>query len=85
MSPATIDRKLADERKRMLPRGRSHTKPGSLLKSQIPIRTWAEWDDPVPGFVEIELVGHEGGNAAGEYCFTLTVTGLLKVRSNAYR
>ncbi|MGO3523808.1 MAG: integrase catalytic domain-containing protein [Brevibacterium aurantiacum] len=74
MSPATIDRKLADERKKMLPRGRSHTKPGSLLKSQIPIRTWAEWDDAVPGFVEIDLVGHEGGNASGEHCFTLTVT-----------
>lgn len=74
MSAATIDRKLAGERKKMLPKGRSHTKPGSLLKSQIPIRTWAEWDDAVPGFVEIDLVGHEGGNAAGEYCFTLTVT-----------
>jgi transposase InsO family protein len=74
MSAATIDRKLAGERKKMLPRGRSHTKPGSLLKSQIPIRTWAEWDDAVPGFVEIDLVGHEGGNASGEYCFTLTVT-----------
>jgi hypothetical protein len=74
MSAATIDRKLAGERKKMLPRGRSHTKPGSLLKSQIPIRTWAEWDDAVPGFVEIDLVGHEGGNASGEYSFTLTVT-----------
>jgi hypothetical protein len=58
----------------MLPRGRSHTKPGTLLKSQIPIRTWAEWDDAAPGFVEIDLVGHEGGNASGEYCYTLTVT-----------
>lgn len=74
MSPATIDRKLADERKKMLPRGCSHTKPGSLLKSQILIRTWAEWDDAVPGFVEIDLVGDEGGNAFGEHCFTLTVT-----------
>lgn len=45
----------------MLPRGRSQTKPGSLLKSQIPIRTWAQWDDAVPGFVEIDLVGHDGG------------------------
>ena len=50
------------------------TKPGSLLKSQIPIRTWAEWDDAAPGFVEIDLVGHEGGNAAGEHAYTLTVT-----------
>ncbi|MET0781219.1 MAG: transposase family protein [Microbacterium sp.] len=74
MSAATIDRKLAGERAKMLPRGRSHTKPGSLLKSQIPIRTWADWDDTVPGFVEIDLVGHEGGNASGQYCYTLTVT-----------
>jgi len=74
MSAATIDRKLAGERAKLTLRGRSHTKPGSLLKSQIPIRTWAEWDDAVPGFVEIDLVGHEGGNASGEFCFTLTVT-----------
>ena len=74
MSASTIDRRLAGERARLMPRGRSHTKPGSLLKSQIPIRTWAEWDDAVPGFVEIDLVGHEGGNASGEHCFTLTVT-----------
>lgn len=74
MSAATIDRRLARARARLMPRGRSHTKPGTLLKSQIPIRTWAEWDDAVPGFVEIDLVGHEGGNSAGEFCFTLTVT-----------
>jgi len=58
----------------MVLRGRSHTKPGSLLKSQIPIRTWSDWDDAVPGFVQIDLVGHEGGNSSGEFCFTLTVT-----------
>ena len=74
MSAATIDRRLGPERFMMMSRGRSHTKPGTLLKSQIPIRTWAEWDDAVPGFVEIDLVGHEGGNASGEHCFTLTVT-----------
>ena len=74
MSAATIDRKLAPERAKLIPRGRAHTKPGTLLKSQIPIRTWAEWDDAVPGFVEIDLVGHEGGNSFGEFCFTLTVT-----------
>ncbi len=44
------------------------------MKSQIPVRTWADWDDAVPGFAEIDLVGHEGGNASGEFCFTLTVT-----------
>jgi len=74
MSPATMDRRLAPARATMTLRGRSYTKPGSLLKSQIPIRTWAQWDDAVPGLVEIDLVGHEGGNAEGEHCYTLTVT-----------
>ncbi|MGZ8801975.1 MAG: integrase catalytic domain-containing protein, partial [Mycobacterium sp.] len=74
MSPATIDRRLAPDRAAMSLRGRSHTKPGSLLKDAIPIRTWAQWDDAVPGFVEIDLVGHEGGNAIGEHAYTLTVT-----------
>jgi hypothetical protein len=74
MSPATIDRRLAPDRARLTLRGRSHTKPGSLLKDAIPIRTWAQWDDAVPGFVEIDLVGHEGGNALGEHAYTLTVT-----------
>ncbi len=74
MSAATIDRKLAGERAKLILRGRSHTKPGTLLKYQIPIRTWAQWDDAVPGFVEIDQVGHEGGNSSGEFCFTLTVT-----------
>ena len=54
--------------------GGSHTKPGALFKSQIPIRTWSEWYEGPPGFVEIDLVGHEGGNSFGEFCFTLTVT-----------
>ncbi|MGH9079810.1 MAG: integrase catalytic domain-containing protein [Acidimicrobiales bacterium] len=74
MSAASIDRHLAAHRAELGNRGRSHTKPGSLLKSQIPIRTWAEWDEDRPGFVEIDLVGHEGGNSSGEFCFTLTVT-----------
>jgi transposase InsO family protein len=77
MSAASIDRHLADERAKLFPRGRSHTKPGTLLKSQIPVRTWAEWSENVPGFVEIDLVGHEGGNASGEFCFTLTVTDIF--------
>lgn len=74
LSAATIDRRLAPDRARWQVRGRSLTKPGSLLKSQIPIRTWADWDDARPGFVEIDLVGHEGGNPAGDFASTLTVT-----------
>ena len=74
MSAATIDRRLADERARCKIRGRVGTKPGSLLKSQIPVRTWADWDDAVPGFVEIDTVFHDGGNRGGGHAFTLTVT-----------
>jgi hypothetical protein len=74
MSAATMDRRLAPDRAKMALKGRSHTKPGSLLKDAIPIRTWAQWDDAVPGFVEIDLVGHEGGNATGDHAYTLTVT-----------
>jgi hypothetical protein len=74
MSAATIDRHLKSERDRLGLKGRSHTKPGTLLKSQIPVRTWAEWSEDQPGFVEIDLVGHEGGNSSGEFCFTLTMT-----------
>ncbi len=74
MSAATIDRRLASERAKHQLRGRCTTKPGSLLKSQIPVRTWADWDEARPGFVEIDLVAHDGGNAAGQYAYTLTVT-----------
>ena len=65
MSAATIDRRLASERAKYQLKGRCTTKPGSLLKSQIPVRTWADWDDARPGFVEIDLVCHDGGNPAG--------------------
>ena len=74
ISAATIDRMLAEERRRMTLRGRSRTKPGSLLKDQIPIRTFADWNEATPGFVEIDLVAHDGGIASGEYCYTLTMT-----------
>ena len=50
ISAATIDRRLAPERAKLISRGRSHIKPGTLLKSQIPIRTWADTDhDCNPG------------------------------------
>lgn len=74
MSPATIDRLLAPERAKSSLKGRATTKPGSLLKSQIPIRTFTEWDDGRPGFLEIDLVAHCGETAAGEYCNTLDAT-----------
>ena len=74
ISAASIDRLLKPERRKHELRGRSGTKPGTLLKKQIPIRTFAEWDEQQPGFVEIDLVGHDGGIAAGDYCQTLDLT-----------
>ncbi len=74
MSASTADRLLASERKRLELRGRSGTKPGSLLKKRIPVRTFAQWDDVRPGFLEVDLVSHEGGNARGEFCYSLNAT-----------
>jgi hypothetical protein len=74
ISPATIDRLLSTERKRMRIRGRSHTKPGTLLKNKIPIRTFSDWDEKKPGYLEIDLVAHDGGSSSGEFAFTLDAT-----------
>jgi hypothetical protein len=74
MSAASIDRLLASERRKYNLKGRSQTKPGTLLKHQIPIRTFCEWDEGKPGFVEIDLVGHDGGDGSGDFCQTLDVT-----------
>lgn len=74
ISASTVDRTLKAERKRLQIKGRSGTKPGSLLKHKIPIRTFADWDDAKPGFLQIDLVGHEGGNARGDFCQTLDTT-----------
>lgn len=75
MSPATIDRRLAPARIGLVAgKGMSHTKPGSLLKSSIPMKTWHEWDDTLPGFVQIDLVGHEGGDNNGAFFYSLDAT-----------
>ncbi|MCZ3388407.1 MAG: hypothetical protein LH645_04650 [Actinomycetia bacterium] len=61
MSPATIDRRLAPARTGLVARKPiPHTRPGSMLKSSIPMKTWTEWDDTEPGFLQIDRVGHEG-------------------------
>jgi hypothetical protein len=74
VSASTIDRLLAPARKGMNPKGRSTTKPGTLLKHQIPIRTFADWTEDRPGFLEIDLVAHCGDSVRGEYINTLTMT-----------
>lgn len=74
ISPATIDRLLAPVRKRYQLKARSNTKPGTLLKHQIPIRTFSDWNEKRPGFVEIDLVSHGGGDPSGDYIQTLDLT-----------
>lgn len=60
VSPATMDR-LRAGRQRKPGQQRGFTKPGTLLKDRIPIRTWADWTEDRPGFCEIDLVDHSGG------------------------
>jgi hypothetical protein len=72
MSRASMDRCLQAVRYQRR-RGRSTTKPGTLLKQAIPVRTFADWDDVRPGFVEMDLVAHGGDSAHGEYLQTLNV------------
>lgn len=75
MSAATIDRRLAPARAGLVARKPiSHTRPGSMLKSSIPMKTWREWNDTEPGFLQIDLVGHEGGDNNGAFYYTLDAT-----------
>jgi hypothetical protein len=73
VSPSTMDR-LRRRYGRRRGRSRGLTKPGTLLKSQIPIRTWADWNEDQPGFCEMDLVDHSGGNTRGDHAWTLTFT-----------
>jgi len=74
MSRATIDRCLKPVRFAERGHGLSTTKPGSLLKKAIPVRTFADWDDARPGFVEVDLVAHCADSAEGQFIHTLTTT-----------
>jgi len=75
ISSASIDRCLRSIRIQT-PHGLSSTKPGSLLKRLIPVRTFTEWDEERPGFLEIDLVAHCGNSTDGQFLCTLTCTDL---------
>jgi hypothetical protein len=92
ISPATIDRILTPERKKIALKGRSHTRAGSLLKHQIPIRRFHDWDERKPGFFEADTVANDSGYTTGEYCWMLTATDvcvgwvdLQPLRNRAFR
>ncbi len=73
ISSATMDRCLQPVRVKS-PHGLSTTKPGSLLKKVIPVRTFADWNEDTPGFLEIDLVAHCGETTEGQFLNTLTCT-----------
>lgn len=73
ISASSMDRMRRQE-PRPIMRHRGGTKPGTLLKQQIPVRTFADWDDKRIGFEEIDLVQHDGGNPSGIFACTLNVT-----------
>jgi hypothetical protein len=78
VSPATMDRLLAGQRL-SVSRSRGFTKPGTLLKSRIPIRTWADWSEARPGFCELDLVDHSGGRIirGADHAWTLCLTDVM--------
>ena len=92
MSPATIDRLLKKEKRKFNLKGRTLTKPGTLLKHSIPIRTFSDQDEQEPGFVEVDLVGHDGGILKGDFLYSLDVTDIhtgwtetIAIRNKAQR
>lgn len=76
ISPRQIDRRLAGQKRRIRHRIYGRTKPGTLLKHQIPIRT-THWEVTEPGYLEVDLVSHSGDSASGEFIFSLNVTDIL--------
>ena len=73
ISASTMDRLLSSNRQEQH-RGISTTKPGSLLKKQIKVRTFADWNNVIPGFMEADLVAHCGTKADGAFLNTLVLT-----------
>ena len=73
ISPRQIDRRLAGHRRQLTRRLYGRTKPGTLLKHHIPLKT-DRWDVSTPGFSEIDLVSHSGTSADGEHIHSLNLT-----------
>jgi hypothetical protein len=74
MSAATIDRVPAPVRRETAHRGRRRTAPSAAIRRSVPIRTYADWNDPAPGFVEADLVAHSGPSTEGSFVQTVVST-----------
>ena len=73
ISPRQMDRRLKGHKRQIKRRLYGRTKPGTLLKHHIPLRT-DRWDVTTPGFSEVDLVAHSGDSAAGEFAHSLNLT-----------
>lgn len=73
ISPASIDRHLREQKSRLRKNLYGRTKPGTLLKHHIPIKT-DRWEVSIPGFTEIDLVSHSGDCGEGEFIYSLNQT-----------
>jgi len=73
ISPRQMDRRLRTKKTQLKRRLYGRTKPGTLLKHHIPVKT-DSWDVTTPGFTEVDLVSHSGNSADGEFGHTLDVT-----------
>src|SRR4051812_39663916 len=74
MSAATMDRALRPVRAQAGSGIRRRTAPSSAVRRGVPVRTFADWHDPPPGFVEADLVAHSGPSASGSFVQTLVLT-----------
>jgi len=74
MSAATIDRALREARGHTAGRPRRRAPPSAAIRRSVAVRTFDDWDDPPPGFMEADLVAHSGPTAKGSYVQTLTLT-----------
>lgn len=74
MSAATIDRALRAVREKTGQRGRRRASASSAVRRSIPVRTFSDWEDPPPGFIEADLVAHSGPVASGSFIQTLVLT-----------
>ena len=74
MSAATMDRALREARGATGGRPRRHSPPSAAIRRSVAVRTFSDWDDPLPGFMEADLVAHSGPTAKGSYVQTLTLT-----------
>lgn len=74
MSPATMDRLLAEVR--VVARGGQRRRAGmsSAVRRSVPVRTFGDWNDPPPGYVEVDFVAHSGTSSSGSFVQTMVLT-----------